>query len=141
MKSKILLAGVLCLAGLPYTAQAIATMPKPIPPKEVSCLVPILYAESRGESIEGIIAIGEATIARAARKHVSICKLRGVARRSPPKRLRHYWLAVAKSISNDMQTPTVGKADSWNTGKKPAYPGKVTRHIGKHTFYVMAGEL
>ena len=105
---------------------------------EAKCLSKILYSEGRGESIEGVIALGEATKARAKRSKTAICKIKGVTRKQPPVRLEHYWITLADSILTDRKKPIIGKADSWNTGKKPAFKGDVTRRIGRHTFYVMA---
>ena len=102
------------------------------------CLSKILYSEGRGESIEGVIALGEATVARAKRTGTTICKVKGVTRKQPPKRLAHYWITLAKTILNDKQSPITKGADSWNQGKKPAFKGDMKRLIGKHIFYTMA---
>ena len=105
---------------------------------EATCLSRILYSEGRGESILGVIALAESTIARAKRTHKTICKVKGVTRKNPPKRLAHYWVTLAKTVLADNGKPITKGADSWNTGKKPAYKGDITRHIGRHTFYTMA---
>jgi len=105
---------------------------------EAKCLSKILYSEGRGESIEGVIALGEATKARAKRTGKSICKVAGVTSKQPPQRLAHYWVTLAKTVLADNGKPITKGADSWNTGKKPAYKGDITRHIGRHTFYTMA---
>lgn len=108
---------------------------------EATCLSRILYAEAESESISGVVAIAEATRARAKKTSKSICKVKGVARKQPPKRLAHYWVTLAKSVLSDKQAPITKGADSWNTGKRTAFKGDIKRHIGKHTFYTMAGEL
>ncbi len=105
---------------------------------EAKCLSRILYSEGRGESIEGVIALGEATKARAKRSNKSICKVKGVTRKQPPVRLAHYWVTLAKTIIADGKKPIVGESDSWNAGTKPHSKGKVQRVIGGHVFYVMA---
>jgi len=105
---------------------------------EAKCLSKILYSEGRGESIEGIVALSESTIARAKRSGKSICKVKGVTRKQPPVRLAHYWITLAKTVLNDKQAPITKGADSWNTGTKPHSKGKVQRVIGGHVFYVMA---
>lgn len=107
---------------------------------EATCLSKILYAEAESESIEGVIAVGEASIARSKKTHKSICKVKGVARKNPPKRLAHYWVTLAKSVLNDKQAPITKGADSWERGK-PSFKGEITRKIGAHTFYVMAGKM
>lgn len=106
------------------------------------CLSKILYAEGRGESILGVIALGEATIARAKRTGTTICGVRGVTRKQPPKRLAHYWIALARTIlkSNDKAT-SIGHSDSWNTGRRPAFKpvkGTMQHRVGHHIFYAMA---
>lgn len=58
-------------------------LPMPAQPTEEGCLAKIIYAESRGESIEGAIAVGQATVNRAKRIGKSICKLAGVSRLTP----------------------------------------------------------
>ncbi len=108
---------------------------------EAKCLSRILFAESENQSIEGIVGVGEASIARSKKMNKSICKIKGVARKQPSKRLEHYWITLAKTILNDKNKPTIGAANSWNTGRRPAHKGAVTRIISKHVFYVMAGEL
>jgi hypothetical protein len=105
---------------------------------EAKCLSKILYSEGRGESIEGVIALGQTTLTRAKRMKTSICKVKGVTRKQPPVRLAHYWITLAKTVLNDKQAPITKGADSWNTGTKPHSKGKVQRVIGGHVFYVMA---
>jgi hypothetical protein len=108
---------------------------------EVVALSRILFAEAQGESISGVIAIGEASKSRAKRTNKPICNISGVTRKNPPERLKHYWQTFAKSILNDNRKPTIGDADSFNKGKKPNQPGRITRIIQSHVFYTMNGEL
>ncbi len=105
---------------------------------EEGCLAKIMYAESRGESIEGAIAVGEATVNRAKRIGKAICLLTGVSRLTPPHNLMAHYTALAKSVM-DGKNATVRNSDSWNTGTKPRYAGEVVRQIGGHVFYVMSG--
>jgi len=63
--------------------------------------------------------------------------VQGVTRKSPDKRLEHYWITLAKTIIHDGKKPIVGNADSWNTHAKPKHAGTIERVIGKHVFYVM----
>ena len=104
---------------------------------EAECLAKIIFAESRGESIEGAIAVGQATVNRAKRTDKSICKLTGVSRLTPPRNLRDHYTALANSVL-DGKHSIVRNSDSWNTGTKPKSAGKVVRHIGGHVFYVMS---
>jgi hypothetical protein len=106
---------------------------------DIVCLAAIMYSEARGESVEGAIAIGQASVNRSKRMGVSICKLPGVTAKNPPGDLKQHYLALAKSSLNSKLSLSVVKtADSWNTGVRPHSTGKITRHIGRHTFYVMA---
>jgi hypothetical protein len=119
----------------PMQSQAISQQ------NEINCLKNIIYSESRGESLEGIVALGQATIARSKRTGLSICRINGVTRKRPPERMSSYWNGIAKNILADRQKSIVGHADSWNTGTKPYMSGKVERVIQSHVFYVANGEL
>jgi len=48
-------------------------LPMPTQVSEERCLAKIIFAESRGESIEGAIAVGQATVNRAKRTGKAIC--------------------------------------------------------------------
>lgn len=104
---------------------------------EADCLSRIMFAESKGESVEGAIAIGDAAKLRAIKTANPICKIKGVKKHVIPVPLRPHYKALARSVLASKQS-TVGNADSWNVGNKPANPGKITRHIENHVFYVMA---
>jgi hypothetical protein len=112
---------------LPIQAQA----------NEEECLAKVIFAESRGESIEGAVAVGQATVNRARRTGQAICKLTGVARLTPPRNLMAHYRALAKSVLAGKDS-IVRNSDSWNTGTKPRSAGEVVRHIGGHVFYVMS---
>jgi spore germination cell wall hydrolase CwlJ-like protein len=88
-------------------------LPVSAPPSEEGCLAKIMFAESRGESIEGAIAVGQAAVNRAKRTGKTICKITG-------------------------KDSIVENSDSWNTGTKPKYKGAIVRQIGDHVFYVMS---
>lgn len=130
--NKLILIGLL---SMPLNANA----------NEVRCLASILYSESRGESLEGIVAIGQATIARSKRTGLSICRINGVTRKRPPERMRNYWYGIAKNILNDKQKPIVADADSWvKKGHKLGInhkDSKVRRVVDGHTFYLAGGKL
>ena len=101
---------------------------------ERHCLAKIMYAEE-GQSFEGAVAVGQATITRADNQEVSVCQVKGVKRKALPKPIAPYYLAVATELLTRPKTSVVGNADSWNTGKKPRQPGKITRIIGNHVYY------
>jgi len=111
--------------------------PVSAPPSEEGCLAKIIFAESRGESIEGAIAVGQATVNRAKRTGKTICKLTGVSRLTPPRNLIAHYMALAKSVIGGKDS-IVQNSDSWNTGTKPRYSGEIVRQIGDHVFYVMS---
>jgi spore germination cell wall hydrolase CwlJ-like protein len=112
------------------------TIPMTSHASESGCLANIIFAESRGESIEGAVAVGQATLNRAKKLHKSICKLSGVSRLKPPGNLIDYYKAISKSVISS-KLSIIGDANSWNKGKVPQFKGKVHRHIGKHVFYAM----
>lgn len=112
---------------IPISAQA----------NEEGCLAKIIFAESRGESIEGAIAVGQATVNRAKRTGKAICKLSGVSRLTPPRNLMAHYTALAQSVMRGKDS-IVKNSDSWNTGTKPSSNGKIVRQIGGHVFYVMS---
>ncbi len=107
------------------------------PPSEEGCLAKIIFAESRGESIEGAVAVGQATVNRAKRTGKPICKLTGVSRLTPPSNLLSHYTALAKSVMHGKES-IVQNSDSWNVGTKPRYSGEIIRQIGGHVFYVMS---
>ena len=104
--------------------------------KEIQCLSSIIYSEARGEPEIGKLAVAHASINRAKRSERSTCKIKGVTRKHIPLKLQPYFKTLAvKSFSSKHKL--IGKADSWNTSKKPAHRGKVTAIISHHVFYVM----
>jgi spore germination cell wall hydrolase CwlJ-like protein len=104
--------------------------------KEIQCLSAIMYSEARGEPELGKLAIAHASINRAKRSARSTCKIHGVTRRSIPTVDKPYFKTLAAKALFSKRNP-IGKADSWNTSRKPAHKGKVTAIIGAHVFYVM----
>jgi hypothetical protein len=105
---------------------------------EEVCLAKIIFAESRGESIEGAVAVGQATVNRAKRTGKTICNISGVSRLTPPHNLIDHYTALAQSVMSGKNS-IVQNSDSWNTGTKPSRAGRIVRQIGKHVFYVMSG--
>jgi len=103
---------------------------------EPLCMAEIIYSESRGESVEGAIAVGSSVMNRSKRLGKAICKLTGVTAKKIPELLRPHYLALAKAVM--VSKSTVKDADSWNTGKESKSKGEITRHIGRHVFYRMA---
>ena len=105
---------------------------------ESECLAAIMHSEASGESLEGLIAVAQASINRSSATKRPICSIRGVTRKKPPSNTSQHYTALAQSIL-DGGASIVGRADSWERSKQPKYAGKITRFIGKHTFYVMKG--
>lgn len=107
---------------------------------EVDCLVRVMHSEARGESLEGLIAVGQATLNRAEKQSVSVCQLKGVTRRKPPLSMVQYYRALAAALVAKASNSVAKGADSWNTGTKPRQPGNITRIIDGHVFYVAKAE-
>ena len=108
---------------------------------EADCLASIIHAEARGESLEGAVAVGQATLNRAQRTGKPVCRVAGVKRATPPKTLIAYYRALAAQLIGDKSQSVVKNADSWNTGDTPRQPGAITRQIENHVFYVMKPEI
>jgi len=104
---------------------------------EADCLASIMYAEAQGESVEGVIAVGQSALHRSQITHHAICGLTGVSTQVIPMLLKSGYTALAKSALASQSV--VGKANSWERALIPHRAGAITRRIGKHTFYVMAG--
>jgi hypothetical protein len=102
---------------------------------EAECLASIMRSEASGESLEGVIAVAQASINRSRATKRSICSIRGVTRKNPPANIAKHYVSLAQSILDGGKS-IVGKADSWERALKPRYAGKIVRHIGRHTFYV-----
>lgn len=105
------------------------------------CLSRIMFSESQGEPITGVIAIGEATVNRSRLIKVPICNLSGVTSKPIVRSISMYYATLAKSILNNKGKFSIGNADSWNTGNTPKFKGDIVRKIAKHTFYKMDGEI
>ena len=105
---------------------------------EAECLASIMHSEASGESIEGLIAVAQASINRSIATHRPICLIRGVTRKKPPQNIAQHYTALAQSIL-DGGASIVGRADSWERSRRPKYAGKITRVIGKHTFSIAKG--
>jgi len=105
---------------------------------EKECMAAIMHSEASGESLEGLIAVAQASINRSRATKRSICSIRGVTRKKPPQNIAKHYVAVAQSIL-DGGVSIVGRADSWDRALRPRYAGQITRRIGRHTFYTMKG--
>lgn len=100
---------------------------------EKECLASILWAEARGESLQGVVAVGHAAKNRAVTQNRTICAITGVKRKSPAIANKNDFYAVAAHILANKST--IGKADSWDRALRPRTPGKIVARIGQHTFY------
>ena len=103
---------------------------------ELQCLSAIIYSEARGEPETGQLAVAHASINRSKRLASSICKIKGVTRKPPTLKFQLYFKQIAKTAMSTHST--VGKADSWNTGKKPHSRGDKVKVIQSHVFYIMS---
>jgi hypothetical protein len=105
---------------------------------ESECLASIMHSEASGESLEGLIAVAQASINRSKATNRSICLIRGVTRKKPPQNIAKHYVSLAQSIL-DGGASIVGRADSWERSLRPRYAGQITRRISRHTFYFMKG--
>lgn len=104
--------------------------------KQKACLSQIMFAEARGESKNGVLAIAHASINRAIKTTGNTCTIKGVTRKAVPKDDRSYFNELAEFAL--FHKSNVAQADSWNTGSRPMSKGKVVRKISAHVFYIMA---
>jgi hypothetical protein len=105
---------------------------------EAECLASIMRSEASGESLEGVIAVAQASINRSKTTKRLICSICGVTHKKPPSNIAQHYVALAQSILDGGKS-IVGRADSWERALRPRYAGKITRRIGEHTFYTMKG--
>ena len=105
---------------------------------ESGCLAAIMHSEASGESLEGLIAVAQASINRSIATNRPICLIRGVTRKKPPQNIAKHYVALAQSILDGGES-IVGRADSWERALKPKYASRITRRIQHHTFYIMKG--
>lgn len=105
---------------------------------EVACLARIMYAESKGEPLEGVAVLAESAISLAEQNKWSICQLAksGQAHSEPvPELVKPYFVAMSAAAVRSTRRLSRG-ADHWDTGK-PHLPGSIVRKVGKHTFYIL----
>ena len=107
---------------------------------EADCLASIMFAESQGEPLEGVIAIGQAVINRGKSQGKPICRIVGVKRKTPDSAVAEYYRSIAKRLIDKPSNSVAKRADSWNTGSKPRQPGSITRKIENHVFYIMQAQ-
>ncbi len=105
---------------------------------EAECLRDIMNAEARGQTFTGVVGIGQAAMAKARVERSTLCKLGGVHRKSPAREMAEYYLTLARHLIAHPSESVSQGADHWNTGKRPAYNGKVTRQLDDHVLYVLA---
>jgi len=118
-----------------YAILAMVLLPNVSHGSESECLARIMHSEASGEALEGLIAVGQASINRSKATKKSVCNIRGVTRKNPPPIIAKYYLNLAGAIL-DGGVSIVGAADSWDRDKTPRYAGKITRRIQHHTFYI-----
>lgn len=104
---------------------------------EKSCLAATMYAESRNKSIEHNVVIGQTAIQKAKRESTTLCRLKGVKKLTPDSKVKPYYVQLAHQLLKEKKTHLSKGADHWNQGFKPALPGKITRQIDNHVFYVL----
>lgn len=102
----------------------------------VDCLARIIYAESRGTSIEAAAINAKAAINRS-RDTCKLIKHKLVkAVKKLPKQVEPYFISLAKTAFETEHDISNG-ANAWNTGTKPKNPGDITKVAGGQVFYTM----
>ena len=100
---------------------------------ERECLSKIAYAESRGESVLGTLAVMHSSVNHARQIKSSVCKVPAV-QLSIPDDLKQAYLALAGLVLRGGNPDPSKGANSWRSKGLKAKGGKVTAHIGKHRF-------
>jgi spore germination cell wall hydrolase CwlJ-like protein len=108
---------------------------------EELCLAEAAYAEARGESTEGAVAVLLTAKHRAqnwlpkrsACQHIALA----FQRKPVPPAVKSMFHWLAKGVMSGQITDITHGADSFDTKAKKV-KGKVTRVIGGHQFYIMS---
>ena len=100
---------------------------------ERDCLSKIAYAESRGESVLGTMAVMHSAVNHARQIKSSVCKVPAV-QLSIPDNLRQAYLSLAGLVLRGGNPDPSNGSNSWRSKGGKAKGGKVTAHIGKHRF-------
>lgn len=104
----------------------------------LDCLTRLIHKESRGEPLEYLAVTARSAVNRAS--DGNICKLisKGVAKASShvPDAVKPYFVAIAKTAMTEKSDIANG-ANSWNTGRKPAFRGKIKRASHSSVYYQM----
>jgi hypothetical protein len=104
----------------------------------LDCLTRVIHKESRGEPLEYLAVTARSAVNRA--RDGNICKLitKGVVQASSrvPDVVKPYFVAIAKTAMTE-KTDIANGANSWNTGRKPAYRGKIKRASHSSVYYTM----
>ena len=120
--------GVILVATLFYTCYAKAG--------EVECLAKIAYAEARGESIKGVVAVMQTTIHHSKQSHRTICSV-PAKQKELPRSIGSAYLATAREVLKGTTKDVTGMAVAWRSEGKKARGGISTVKIGKHEFFTV----
>lgn len=101
---------------------------------DLTCLAQMMWAEARGEPKKGQFAVGHAAKNRAKRAKIPLCHV-PAKRKGIPKESRSEFLGMADQVLRDRVPDPSGGADSWFSGRRPAYVHAVVARIGGHTFH------
>ena len=120
--------GVILVSTLFYTCYAKAG--------EVECLAKIAYAEARGESIKGVVAVMQTTVHHSKQSHKSICSV-PAKQKGLPRSIGSAFLVIAREVLNGTTKDVTGKAVAWRSKGQRAKGGVSTGKIGRHEFFTV----
>lgn len=123
------------LAILGAAAFNVAATPSP-----TSCIADTLYQEARGANAEELAMVGNTIINWHKRTGTAICKVTktGYHQRRPPATEHHLYEHIAVGVVSGQIRDLTRGADHFNEGRRPAWPGKITRQTRRFVFYRLA---
>ena len=104
------------------------------------CITEVLYQEARGANAEEMAMVGNSIINQHTRTNRPICKVtaKGYQNKRPPTKERLLYEHIARGIMSGAIPDLTKGADHFNEGKKPRWPGKITRVTKHFVFYRLA---
>ena len=103
---------------------------------EVECLAKIAYAEARGESIKGVVAVMQTTLHHSKQSHKTVCNV-PAKQKELPRSIGSVFLATAREVLNGTTKDVTGNAVAWRSKGQRARGGVSTGKIGRHEFFTV----
>jgi hypothetical protein len=120
--------GVILIVTLIYAVEGKAS--------EVECLAKIAYAEARGESIKGVVAVMQTTLHHSKQSHKTVCNT-PAKQKELPGSIGSVFLAAAREVLNGTTKDVTGGAVAWRSKGQKAKGGVSTGKIGGHEFFTV----